>query len=150
MSIHDELNDELKDAMRAQDRPRREVIRQIETEVAVARSAPGFHGSVDDDLYRSVIAAYVKKMDKARKEYIAIGGRGEAQADKLSYEIDYLARWLPESLGEDETRALVQSAIADLGADDIKMMGRVIGQVMKSGTAVDGGLVSRIAREELA
>jgi uncharacterized protein YqeY len=44
---------------------------------------------------------------------------------------------------------LVEAAIADLGADDVKMMGRVIGQVMKSGAAVDGGLVSRLAKEEL-
>ena len=51
-------------------------------------------------------------------------------------------------LGEDETRALVRAAIAELGGDDIRMMGRVIGHVMKSGAMVDGGLVSRIAREE--
>jgi uncharacterized protein YqeY len=149
VSIHDELSNELKDAMRAQDRPRRDVIRQIETEVSMARSAPGFKGDVDDNLYLGVIRSYVKKMDKARTEYMNIGERGKAQADKLSYEIDYLARWLPKTVGEDETRALVQEAIAELGVDDIKMMGRVMGRVMNSGAELDGGLVSRIAREEL-
>ena len=150
MSIHEELQAELKDAIRAKDGPRRNVIRQIETEVSVARSAPGFDGTVDDDLYLRVMGGYVKKMDKARKEYVAIGERGEAQAEKLAYEIDYLSRWLPESLGEDETRDLVRRTIASLGADDVKMMGRVIGEVMKSGADVDGGLVARLAREELS
>ncbi len=134
--------------MKAKDRPRLNVIRQVETEVAVVRSAPGFSGPIDDDLYRRVIGSYVKKMVKARDEYAALGDRGRAQTDKLAYEIDYLSRWLPESLGEDETRALVRAAIAELGGDDIRMMGRVIGHVMKSGAMVDGGLVSRIAREE--
>ena len=44
MSIREELASELKDAMRAKDGPRRDVIRQIETEVSVARSEPGFSG----------------------------------------------------------------------------------------------------------
>ena len=135
--------------MRANDAPRRNVIRQVETEVAVVRTAPGFEGAVDDDLYRRVIASYVKKMDKARKEYLAAGERGTLQAGKLAYEIEYLS-WLPQTLDETETRALVQEAIADLGADDVKMMGRVIGRVMESGADVDGSLVSRLVREELA
>ena len=102
MIIQDELGAELRDAMRSRDSARRNVIRQIETEVSVARAAPGFVGSVDDELYRRIIATYVKKMDKARKEYVAAGERGEAQAQKLAYEIDYLSRWMPETVDEEE------------------------------------------------
>lgn len=149
MSIRDELGAELKDAMRSKDRARRDVIRQVETEVSIVRSAPGFRGEVDDALYASVIASYVKKMDKARREYENAGERGRVQADKLAFEIDYLSRWLPSKLGEDETRALVRAAIEELGVDDPKMSGRVIGHVMKSGAEVDGSLVSRLVSEEL-
>ena len=149
MSIHDELTIELKAAMRDRDKPRINVIRQIETEVSVARSAPGFSGEADDDLYLTTIESYVKKMEKARLEYEAAGERGQANADKLAYEIAYLDRWLPEKLDEDQTRALVKEAIAELGADDPKMTGRVIGQVMRSGGDVDGALVNRLVREEL-
>ena len=78
------------------------------------------------------------------------GERGEAQAQKLAYEIDYLSRWMPETVDEEETRNLVRSAIAEVGAADMKGMGRVMGHVMKSGAEVDGALVSRIAREELS
>jgi uncharacterized protein YqeY len=150
MSISEELRAELTDAMRARDRARLDVIRSIETEVARARSEPGFRGEVDDDVYRAVIGAFSKKMEKARHEFLDAGETGRAQADKLAWEIEYLSRWLPEAVGEDETRRLVREAIDTLGADDPAMAGRVIGHVMKSGVeGLDGALVSRLAREEL-
>ncbi|MEX2651758.1 MAG: GatB/YqeY domain-containing protein [Acidimicrobiia bacterium] len=152
MTIREELAEELKNAMRAQDGPRRDVIRQVETEVAVARSQPGFEGEVDDELYRSVIASYVRKMDKARNEYLEIGERGAAMAEKLGFEVEYLSRWLPSKLDEKATRDLVSSAITTLGvAGDEKAAGRVIGHLMKThGKDLDGGLVNRLVREELA
>ena len=80
-------------------------------------------------------------------------GRGDKegadQAAKLAFEVEYLARWTPHLAGEDETRALVRAAIAELGADDPKLAGRVTGHIMKTGTGLDGGLVSRLVREEL-
>jgi hypothetical protein len=150
MSIHEELAAELKDAIRARDRRRMDVIRQVETEVARARTEPGFHGEVDDALYQRVIAAYCKKMDKARLEFVAAGERGRAQAEKLAFEIEYLARWQARTLDEAATRDLVRAAIAELGAADPRMTGRVIGHVMKAaGGTVDGALVNRLVREEL-
>jgi uncharacterized protein len=149
MGIREELAAELIDAMKTGDKARRNVVRQVETEISIARSAPGFSGEADDDLYKDVIGSYVKKMSKARAEFEAAGERGAEQAAKLAYEVDYLSRWLPKLAGEDETRAIVRSAIAELGASDPKMVGRVIGHVMKSGQDLDGGLVNRLVREEL-
>jgi uncharacterized protein YqeY len=149
MGIQQELAAELKDGIKSRDRARTNVIRQIETEVAVAKAAPGFKGTVDDDLYKKTIVSYVKKMEKAKAEFEAVGERGVEQAAKLAYEVDYLSRWMPQLLGEDETREIVKAAIEDLGVDDPKMMGRVMGHIMKSGKELDGGLVSRIVREEL-
>ncbi len=149
MTIHEELAAELKEAMKSGDSARRAVIRQVETEVAVAKSAPGFRGDVDDALYQRIIVSYVKKMEKARKEFEALGERGTEQAAKLGYEVEYLSRWTPQLAGEDETREIVRAAIEELGVDDPKMAGRVTGHVMKSGAEVDGGLVSRLVREEL-
>ncbi len=150
MSIHDELAAELRDAMRARDARRRDVIRQIETEVTKVKTAPGFTGEVDDDLYRKVISSYVKKMAKAKEEYEAAGERGREMAEKLSWEIEYLSRWMPQTLGEEETRALVADAIAELGvAGDPKAVGRVVGHLMKRRDDLDGATVSRIVREEL-
>ena len=151
MSIREELANELRDAMRAKDGPRRDVIRQIETEISVARSEPGFSGDLDDDLYRRVIGSYVKKMDKTRQEYLDIGERGEAMAAKLGYEVGYLSRWLPQKLDEGQTRDLVRKTIQDLGVAGEKAAGRVTGQLMKEhGKDLDGALVNRLVREELS
>lgn len=152
MTIREELAAELRDAIRAKDARRRDVIRQIETEVTMARSAPGFAGEVDDALYRRVIASYVKKMTKAIEEYRGLGERGAEMVDKLSFEVEYLGRWLPKRLGEDETRRLVREAITELeAAGDPKASGRVIGYIMKEhADEVDGSLVARLVREELS
>ena len=152
MGIREELAEELKDAMKAADKPRKDVIRQIQTEVSTARSEAGFTGEVDDALYQKVIASYVKKMDKSRQEYSEMGERGHAMAEKLAFEIEYLGRWLPQKLGEEETRALVRETIASLDvAGDPKAGGRVTGTLMKSrGGDLDGGLVARIVSEELS
>ena len=150
MTIAEEFAAELKDAMKSRDRARSDVIRNVETEVARAKSEPGFSGDVDDDLYRGVIASYVKKMDKARQEYVSAGERGAQQAEKLGFEVDYLGRWLPQALSDDDTLVIVRQAISETGASDPKEAGKVVGHVMKSGTeGLDGGLVNKLVRQEL-
>lgn len=152
MSIKDELAFELRDAMKRQDVPRRELIRIIDTEVALVRSAPGFVGEVDDDLYRKVIAGYAKKMEKARAEYESYGDRGAEMAAKLAWEVQYLARWIPKKLDEEATRSLVRETIAELGVTgEAKASGQVIGQIMRAHKdQVDGGLVNRLVAELLS
>ncbi len=151
MSISDELAEELRDAMRRKDARRRDVIRQVESEVAVARSAPGFAGPVDDDLYRRVLSSYVKKMRKALEEYRALGDRGAAMAEKLEFEVTYLGRWLPRVLDEAATRALAEEAIAELGvAGDPAAKGRVVGHLMKTRREeLDGALVNAVVADLL-
>lgn len=149
MSIQEQLAADQTAAMKAGDRATLNVIRQVRSEVSVAKAAPGFKGEVDDALYERTIATYVKRMGKAKGEYDEMGERGRDQAEKLAFEIEYLSKYLPQRLDEEATRALVDKAIAELGADDPKMTGRVIGAVMKSGEDVDGGLVARLVNEAL-
>lgn len=150
MTIQEQLAAEQKAAMKNGDRATLNVIRQINSEISVAKAAPGFEGQVDDDLYLATIATYVKRMSKARSEYEALGEQGREQAEKLSFEIVYLSAYLPQKLDEAATRALVDQAITDLGATNPKMTGQVIGAVMKSGEEVDGALVARLVNEALA
>jgi uncharacterized protein YqeY len=150
MPIKEELSEELKDAMRQRDRNRLDVIRQIETEVSRAKAEPGFEGEIDDNLYAKIIAAYVKKMDKAREEFAAAGDRGKDALAKLEFEIDYLGRWMPDGPDEDETREVVRVALMELRVDDPKQAGQVIGHIMKNGPkGMDGAVVSRLVREAL-
>ncbi len=150
MSIQEQLRAELKDAMRGKDRQRLDVIRQVESEVSVVRSAADFSGEVDDKLYLRVLSAYVKRMQKAMVEYEAAGERGAEMADKLRFEVEYLSRWLPTMLDEQETLALVKQAIDALGISDPKQAGRVVGHLMKDHKGkLDGALASRLARQVL-
>ncbi|NNF09269.1 MAG: GatB/YqeY domain-containing protein [Acidimicrobiia bacterium] len=150
MSIKEELAAELKEALRAGDQNRKDVIRAIETEVSRAKAEPGFEGDVNDDLYRSVIASYVKKMTKARQEYDEMGERGAEMAEKLAFEAEYLGRWLPSLLDEAATNELVYAAINELSVDDPKRSGQVVGHIMqKHRGEVDGALVNRLVREAL-
>jgi len=152
MTIAEELAEELKSAIKAQDGPRRDVIRQVQTEIATAKSQPDFTGEVDDIFCQRIISSYVKRMDKSRSEYEELGERGMAMAEKLAFEVGFLSRWLPSKLSEEETRRLVTEAIGELGVfGDEKAAGRVTGHLMKShGKDLDGGLVNRLVREELA
>lgn len=149
-TIQEALAAELKDALRAGDQDRKDVIRSIETEVARAKAEPGFDGEVNDSLYERVITAYVKKMDKARTEYEELGERGAGMAAKLGFETEYLSQWLPQRLDEAATQNLVDEAIVELGVDDPKRAGQVVGQLMKSHAGeLDGALVNRLVREAL-
>ncbi len=153
-TVQEQLRAELTDAIKAGDGLRRDVIRQIETEVSRAKSDPGFTGAVDDALYLDVIGGYVKRMTKASAEFEAAGDRGAAHVARLGAEIDYLSRWLPESVGEEETLALVRQVVTEVTAAEpdtppAKLTGRVIGTVMRSREGLDGSLVQQLVRREL-
>ncbi|HEX7099937.1 MAG TPA: GatB/YqeY domain-containing protein [Acidimicrobiia bacterium] len=149
VSIQEQLAAELKDAMKKGDKARRDVIRQVQTEVRTVTSQAGF-GELTDEVYQVVIAAYIKKMAKARDEYRELGERGKEMADKLDFEIEYLSRWIPSKLGEEETLRLVRQTIEDLHVEgNPKAVGMVVGALMKTRDDLDGALVNRLTRQEL-
>jgi uncharacterized protein YqeY len=150
MTIEEQLRADQTAAMRARDKDTLNAIRSVQAEVATAKSAPGFKGEVDDELYLRTIATYVKRVSKSKAEYDTMGPNGAEQAAKLAFEIDYLGQYLPKVLDEEATRQLVDNAIADLNADPGTPAGQVIGAVMRSGQDVDGALVNRLVREQLA
>ena len=152
MSITSDLAAELKDAMLSKDAPRRDVIRQVQTEITLARSEPGYDKSKDDEIVQGVIESYSKRMQKSITEYEGYGERGADMAEKLKFEVEYLSRWMPQKLDEAATRALIESKIAELGvAGDDKAAGRVTGMIMNDHKdEVDGALVNRLVRELLS
>ena len=149
MTIAEQLKQDQIAAMRSRDKATLNAIRSIQAEVATAKAAPGFSGEVDDDLYVRTISTYVKRITKSRTEYDAMGERGAEQVGLLTFEIDYLDRYLPKTLDEAATTELVARTIAELGADENTPAGKVIGAVMRSGESVDGALVNKIVQEQL-
>ncbi len=151
MSIEQDLRSQLTAAMKARDLRTADVIRMINTKIMERRTAKGFSGVVDDALVLEVITAYKKSLAKAKEEFVAIGEKGAEQASQLSWEIVFCDRFLPKGLSADELRAAVRTAITATGAKDVKMAGRIVGEVMKlhKGRA-EAGEVKSIAEEELA
>ena len=151
MSLEEELRARLTAAMKSKDLRVANIIRMLNTKVMERRTASSFKGTVDDDLVRDVIAAYKKSLEKAREEFAAAGEKGVSHIAELDYEIDFCRQFLPQELGQDEVRAAVREALAEMGGKpDPKSAGRVVGAVMKKHKGrVDAALVKKLVDEEL-
>jgi len=151
MSIEAQLNDLLKDSMRAKDPQTADCIRMIKTKHMERRTAAGFKGPLDDNLWLDVIAAYQKQLRKSREEYAAVGERGAGFLPQLDFEIAFCARFLPKVASDDEVRSVVRETIVRMGVSDPKQSGRVMGDIMKAHKGkLEAASVKRIVDEELA
>jgi uncharacterized protein YqeY len=150
MSIETALNEQLKLAMRSKDSRAADCIRMIKTKHMERRTAAGFKGPLDDNLWLDVVASYQKQLRKSREEYAAIGARGADAIAQLDFEIGFCAQFLPKAASDDEVRALVREAVVRLGASDPKQAGRIVGEIMKANKGkLDPSAVKRIVDEEL-
>ncbi len=103
---------------------------------------------LNDDEVIETIASEIKKRKEAIEQF-STGGRPEL-AQKEKTEMAILVSYMPAQIPENEVRAEIQKTIADLGAKDIKEMGKVIAAIMaKLKGQAEGSLVSRIVKEEL-
>ena len=151
MSIEQELNDELKDAMRNKDQARLAAVRGVKSDMAKRMSEPGASGDTDDAMWIEVIAGFVKRNQKAKAEYDGLGDRGAEFSAKLAWESEYLSRWLPAKLDEAATQRIVDEAIVAAGAVSPADAGKVMGRIMADHKDdVDGSLVNRLVRAALS
>ena len=147
MTLIEELEDDVKDAMRAGDTARRDALRLI---IASLKSA-------EKDLLRPLTEdEELQVLQRERKKRIEAaeafrGGGREEQATKEEAELAVLEEFMPEPLSEDELEEIVDDAIAEVGATSMRDMGRIMADVMPqiAGRA-DGSAVSQLVREKLA
>ena len=103
----------------------------------------------DDDLVVEVL----QKMAKQRRESIQMyedGGRQEL-ADKEKSELVVIEEFLPTMMSEDETRAAIDAIKAELGADGMKDMGRVMGELKsRHGQVLDMSKASGLVKSALS
>jgi uncharacterized protein len=150
MSLEQTLTDTLTRAIRDRDARVADVVRMLKSRITERRTAKGFAGQVDDALVLDVIGAYRKSLQKALPDYEKAGERGRAQAAQLRFEIEFCERFLPRGLDETALRALVRERLSALGVTDVKQVGRVVGDVMKTHKGqAEAGDVKRIAEELL-
>ncbi len=147
MSLKDRILQDVKDAMRARDKPRLATIRLITATIK--------QQEVDEriELNDAQVLALLDKMCKQRRESISQfekAGRDDLIAQEES-ELALIQTYLPEQLGEDEITALIDAAMADTGATSIKDMGKVMGQLKpKLQGRADMGAVSALIKAKLA
>ena len=147
MAIQDELNQQLKAAMRAKDKQTLNLIRMLKSKMTEKTTASGFEGVVDDALWLQVITSYAKSQKKALVTYEeAEGSSAQAHAEQIRWELNALDQWLPTKADEATVRGWVEEAIAGCGGAENAHVGRVMGAVMKAHKAeVDPSMVRRIA-----
>lgn len=125
MSLKEKLSQDMKDAMRAGDKPRLGVIRLI---LAAVKQQ-----EVDQriELEDSQIITTLDKMAKQRRESIeqfSKAGRDELVAQE-TFELEVIKTYLPEQLSDAEIDTLIADAISSCSAESIKDMGKVMGQL---------------------
>ena len=146
MSMKQQINDAMKAAMRAKDKPRLGAIRLIQADIK--RIEVDERIEVDD----ARVLAILDKMVKQRRDSITQyedAGRQEL-ADIEIAEITVIQDFLPTALSDDEIAAMVAAAVAETGAASMADMGKVMG-ILKpqiQGRA-DGGAVSGLVKAAL-
>jgi len=89
-----------------------------------------------------------KDIIKAAKTELSLAKESKAQGapyNPMVFEI--CESFVPQVMGEDETRAIVEPIVNALPVKNMKMMGKIMGQVSTYGETIDRGLVSKIAKE---
>ena len=146
MSLKDRILQDVKDAMRAKDKPRLATLRLITAAIK--------QQEVDEriELNNAQVLALLDKMCKQRRESISQfekAGRDDLIAQETS-ELELIQTYLPEQLSEDEITALIEETMAATGAASIKDMGKVMGQLKpKLQGRADMGAVSAMIKAKL-
>ena len=150
MGLEQDLNERLTKAIKDRDAPTADTVRILKTKLQERRTAKGFSGQVDDALVLDVIGGYRKQLQKALVEFEKVGERGAAHAAQLRFELEFCDRYLPKGMDEVAVRALVKERLGALGIADVKQVGRLVGDVMKTHKGqVEAGDVKRVAEELL-
>jgi uncharacterized protein YqeY len=147
VSLVQQLEVEVKDAMLARDGTRRDALRLILNSLRGAEKDLQRPLSGDEEL--QVLQRERKRRIEAAEAF-RTGGR-EEQAAQEETELAILEEFMPAPLSEEELERIVDDAIAETGATSLRDMGRVMADVMPqvAGRA-DGSFVGQLVREKLA
>ena len=133
MSLKDTIENEYKTALKSKDKNKISTYRLILSSIKdldiVNRSGPNKKDTDDEDIKK-----LLKKMVKQRAESIDIYKKNNRndllEVEQNEYNI--LTGFLPKQLGEEETKKICADLIAKLGANSIKDMGKVMGELKKN------------------
>lgn len=148
MDLFDRISEDIKKAMLAKDRVRLEALRGIKKEFLEAKTAKGSDGTLTDEAATKVLV----RMAKQRRESASIyseQNRPELAEGELA-EVAVIEEYLPKQLSEEQLTAELKKIIAEVGATDAKMMGKVMGVASKAlAGRADGRAISAKVKELL-
>ena len=141
------LMNDMKSAMKAGEKAELGALRNLIGKVKAKQIDSG--KTLTDDECIKIMATSAKQLKDSIHQY-KNGGRDDL-AENEAFELSIVERYLPEQMSEDDVRAIVQKTIADVGAESMKDMGKVMGVAMQAvGGEADGSIVQKMVREELS
>jgi uncharacterized protein YqeY len=141
------IEEELKAARLAREEDRRDALSLVLHSLQAAQKE--LQRPLSDDEELQVLQRERKRRVEAAEAFRS-GGR-EEQAEDEEYELEVLEEFMPEPMSEEEIEEIIDDVISEVGATNIRDMGRVMAGVMHqvSGRA-DGSMVSQLVKEKLA
>lgn len=147
MTLTEQVQAELRDAMKSGQRERLDALRLIYSSLQKAeKDTPGAFG---DEQAMAVLRRERKQRLEAADAYDKAGQDDRAARERA--DVPVIEEFLPAPLSEQELAALVDAAIADTGAETMKDMGRVMGLVTgRAEGRADGKAASDLVRSRLS
>ena len=149
MSLQQNVMTALKEAMKAKDTVALEALRAVKSAILLAKTESGSK----DELSESEELKLLQKLVKQRKDSAAIykeQGREDLAAPEIA-QAEVIEQFLPAQLGEDEIAKVVDDVISQTGAQGMKDMGKVMGQVSaRLAGQADGKTISAIVKNKLS
>ena len=143
MTMFERINDEIKDAMRSQNRLRLDTLRMLKSKILAVDA----RGALPDAEVLKLFKTYYGNLQEALEQAKTLN-RPEA-VEKLKSELEIIQEFLPKALSVEETKKIVEQAITDSGAKTKKDFGMVMKSIMKLNNAVDGKLAKDLANQLL-
>jgi len=150
MGLEKLINNDIKDAMFQKDKEKLNALRAIKAALLLEKTGKDISGG---EIPESVELKVLQKLVKQRKEASTIYRENERLdlAKDEEYQAQIIENYLPKQMEETEIETVVKIIIVDVGATNMKDMGRVMGMATKrlAGRA-DNGVVSKIVRNLLS
>ncbi len=145
---YDELKEAIKDAMKAKDKPRLSILRQVHGEIK------NIEVNERRDVTDADVDAMLKRVIKQTKETLdgsIKAGNDQERTDMLTKQVTVLESYLPRQVEGAELEALVDATLTETGATTKKDMGRVMGALTKAtGGNFDKAQAAKLLGEKLA
>lgn len=147
MSIKNQIDEALKEAIRNQNEVAKNALRGLLT--AIKNKEKDLKRAPNDAEILQIISSQIKQRKESIEQFKS-GGR-EDLAEKEAHEIAVLEKFLPKQLSQEELEAIIAECIQETGATTVKDMGKVMKAVMpKVAGRSDGKLVNELVRAKLS